>query len=103
MNHPRFAMQLMEDLEPDDLRLILSVFQSDVARLTGVLRLTAKAGDDTGFRRAAHGLAGASGAVGADALERACRAAMARPGMAPADLAAALGEIEGLAAIALAD
>lgn len=107
MNERSFAAQLAEDLGPDDVRLVLGVFQSDVARLTGVLALTAAAGDATGFRRAAHGLAGAAGAVGAGALEAACRRGMAiAAGQAQApvpELDAGLAEIRRMAEAALAE
>ena len=76
MTEPSFAAQLAEDLGPEDLRHVLEVFGSDVARLLGVLREAAAADDAIGFRRAAHGLAGAAGAVGAGALEQECRRAM---------------------------
>jgi len=106
MPEPSFAAQLAEDLSEDDLRHVLLVFGGDVARLTGVLRDTATAGDAIGFRRAAHGLAGAAGAVGAMSLERQCRLAMASPGIDapdadPAALTAALAAIETLASGAM--
>ncbi len=106
MPEPSFAAQLAEDLSEDDLRHVLLVFGDDVARLTGVLRDAAAIGDAIGFRRAAHGLAGAAGAVGAMALERQCRLAMAAPGVDahaegsdvdPAVLADAFVAIETLA------
>lgn len=75
-----FASQLAEDLSTEDLRLVLSVFRTDVQRLTGSLADAVSAGDGTAFRRAAHALAGAAGAVGADGLESACRRAMAQDG-----------------------
>jgi hypothetical protein len=95
--------QLAEDLSPEDLRSVLSVFATDVRRLVGNLTATAAAEDVTGFQRVAHGLAGAAGAVGASALEQACRAAMTRPGLAPADLKPTASVIGGLADAALAD
>ena len=110
MPEPSFAAQLAEDLSEEDLRHVLLVFGGDVARLTGVLRDAAAAGDAIGFRRAAHGLAGAAGAVGAMLLERQCRLAMASPEVGahaegsdvdPAILAGALASIETLAAGAL--
>ena len=106
MPEPSFAAQLAEDLSQDDLRHVLVVFGDDVTRLTGVLRDTATAGDAIGFRRAAHGLAGAAGAVGATPLERQCRLAMASPGVDaqaegadgdPVILGRALAAIETLA------
>lgn len=81
MPDPSFAAQLAVDLSEDDLRHVLLVFGRDVARLTGVLRDAVTAQDAIGFRRAAHGLAGAAGAVGAMKLERQCRLAMATPNL----------------------
>jgi HPt (histidine-containing phosphotransfer) domain-containing protein len=94
-----FAAQLAEDLSPEDLRLVLRVFGDDVRRLTGVLEAAMRAGDAAAFRRAAHGLAGAAGAVGAQRLEAACRAAM---GGEPA-LEAAMAAIAARGEAALGD
>ena len=94
-----FAAQLADDLSPDDLRLVLTVFQTDVTRLTGALADAARLDDDTAFRRAAHGLAGAAGAVGAAGLEQASRQAMAEDTIAGAGLEV----IVALAEKALAD
>jgi hypothetical protein len=94
-----FAAQLAEDLSPDDLRMVLSVFRTDVERLTATLGDAARAEDEAMFRRAAHGLAGAAGAVGAVPLEQACRAAMA----GEVTLAGAMARIGTLADAALAD
>jgi len=98
MSEPSFAAQLAEDLSPEDLVLVLGVFRTDVERLTGSLDAAAAASDEASFRRAAHGLAGAAGAVGAAALERACRQAMAGGDT----LASALAEIRGTAVVAVA-
>ena len=106
-----FAVQLAEDLSPDDLRMVLAVFGTDVKRLTAALEEAAGAGDRVAFRRAAHGLAGAAGAVGAARLELACRRAMAdtdplevamadiglHAGRALDDLAAFLARLDGAA------
>ena len=73
---PGFAVQLQEDLPPADVRHVLLVFRADLQRLTETLDRTITAFDAEGFRRTAHALAGAAGAVGAVALEDACRAAM---------------------------
>jgi len=99
MSECGFAAQLAEDLSPDDLLLVLGVFRTDVVRLTGTLGAAAAAEDGAGFRRAAHGLAGAAGAVGASGLEQACRRAMA--GALP--LADSMAEIARLADVALGD
>jgi HPt (histidine-containing phosphotransfer) domain-containing protein len=98
-----FAAQLAEDLSVDDLRMVLSVFRTDVQRLTGTLADAARGGDDAGFRRAAHGLAGAAGAVGAAGLERACRRAMAAAPMVGAPMSGVMDEIDALADMALSD
>lgn len=99
MSEYGFAAQLAADLSPDDLLLVLGVFRTDVVRLTGTLKQAAVADDEAGFRRAAHGLAGAAGAVGAAELEQACRRAMA--GALPLD--GSLEEIGRLAEVALGD
>jgi hypothetical protein len=89
----RFASQLMEDLPPTDVRHVLDVFAVDLVRLYDTLCRQEKARDQSGFCRTAHALAGAAGAVGADGLETACRAAM-RPALGtPLDLRAALEAI----------
>lgn len=95
-----FAAQLAEDLSPDDLRLVLGVFRADVERLAGQLAAAVRDDDGAAFRRAAHGLAGAAGAVGAVPLELACRHGMVELAPTAATLAgidqactAALGEL----------
>lgn len=94
-----FAEQLAEDLSLDDLRLVLGVFRADVVRLTDGLGEAMRAADAVAFRRAAHGLAGAAGAVGAVRLEQACRRAMADS----VPMVAAMAEIDSLSAAALGD
>lgn len=94
-----FAVQLAEDLSEEDLRLVLSVFRTDVQRLTDTMAGAATAADGPAFRRAAHGLAGAAGAVGAAQLEAACRAAMAEAG----PLGGLLAEIRAWGEAALGD
>jgi HPt (histidine-containing phosphotransfer) domain-containing protein len=95
--------QLAEDLSPEDVRRVLSVFESDVRRLVGDLGAAAAAGDAEMFRRVAHGLAGAAGAVGAKALEEASRAQMGRTDLEPAALPAIAGKVDLLADAALAE
>ena len=94
-----FAAQLAEDLSPEDLRLVLGVFRTDVQRLTGAMAAAMRGADVVALRRAAHGLAGAAGAVGAVRLEQACRQAMA----AAAPMAEVVAEIDALATGALGD
>jgi hypothetical protein len=102
MNERTFAAQLAEDLGPDDVRLVLGVFEADVSRLCGLIATAAGTDDPVGFRRAAHGLAGAAGAVGALALEQACRRGMALPADADSTaLATAASDIRITAAQAL--
>ena len=96
-----FAAQLAQDLDAEDLRTVLEVFRQDVGRLIGVLDGNLAAGDIAAFRRTCHGLAGAAGAVGAAALEQACRLGMMAADMEPAGLAALHGEIRALTAAAL--
>ena len=98
-----FAAQLAEDLTPEDVRLVLQVFRADLDRLSEVMRVAAAAGDVGTFRRVAHSLAGAAGAVGAGELEQACRVAMSRADIGPAALPAVSGEIGRLCAAALTE
>jgi HPt (histidine-containing phosphotransfer) domain-containing protein len=73
---PGFAMQLVEDLSPGDVRLVLGVFAADLRRLADSLAINIQADNAQGFHRAAHALAGAAGAVGAMELENSCRRGM---------------------------
>lgn len=93
--------QLADDLSAEDLRIVLGVFATDVKRLTGNLNAAAAAEDVGTFKRVAHGLAGAAGAVGAKALEQACRIAMARAESVPPRLHAVAEAIDALADSAL--
>jgi HPt (histidine-containing phosphotransfer) domain-containing protein len=95
--------QLAEDLSPDDVRQVLGVFENDVRRLAAALAAAAEARDAATFRRVAHGLAGAAGAVGAKSLEAACRAQMGRDDLDPVTLPAAAGKIQQLADAALVE
>lgn len=73
---PELASQLAEDLPPDVFRTIISTFEGDLTRLVQELAAAAQAGDQEGYERAAHSLAGAAAAVGATRLEREARIAM---------------------------
>ena len=95
--------QLAEDLSPEDVRRVLDVFATDVRRLVGDLDSAAVSGDVAAFKRVAHGLAGAAGAVGAKALEQACRAVMTRTDLNPDVLAPLAGRVDVLADMALAE
>lgn len=99
---PVFAADLARDLDPEDYARVLRLFRQDVVQLSETISRNAAAGDDTGFRRAAHGLAGAAGAVGAQALESACRAVMA-PRAVIDDLNASARQIADLVTATLAD
>jgi HPt (histidine-containing phosphotransfer) domain-containing protein len=71
-----FAQDLVAELSATDLRHVLTVFASDLARLTTELAYHAQRDDPHRFTLAAKALSGAAGAVGATALEAACRAAV---------------------------
>jgi HPt (histidine-containing phosphotransfer) domain-containing protein len=70
---PDFVDQLVEDLEPEELDLIVRTFGRDLERMLAALAAAATAGDRAGFGRMAHTLAGAAGAVGARPLQRTAR------------------------------
>ena len=73
---PDIAGQLASDLPRDDFVRILRTFEADLGRLALALEAAVGAGDQDGYRRAAHSLAGAAAAVGARRLERVARVAM---------------------------
>jgi HPt (histidine-containing phosphotransfer) domain-containing protein len=73
---PDVAKQLADDLPPDVFRTIIATFEDDLTRLVQDLAVAAQAGDQEGYERAAHSLAGAAAAVGAVGLEREARIAM---------------------------
>lgn len=73
---PSIADQLAQDLPPADFRRIIETFEDDLGRLAVQLEEAAMAGNQDGYRRAAHSLAGAAAAVGAVLLEQAARVAM---------------------------
>ncbi len=87
------ASQLVLDLPREDVLHVLSVFDEECKRLSGLMHDMAQTGDATAFRRTAHALAGAAGAVGATVLEQAARAAMAPEGLAGSAMVAAAAEI----------
>ncbi len=81
MKHiPPFAIQLAEDLSPEDLSHVMELLRGDLVRLMNALESAANAGDVVSFRRAAHGIAGSAGAASIDDLEQAARRAMAVQG-----------------------
>ena len=73
---PDFAVQLREELSAADMRYVLDLFVGDLRSLTDSVRQAATSGQALAMSRALHALAGASGAVGASELEKACRATM---------------------------
>jgi len=89
--------QLAEDISPQDLRIVVQTFESDLHRLGGALTASAAAGDLVAFRRSAHAIAGAAGAVGATAIEHAARRAMQ---VADQDAARATADAAGLIGLA---
>jgi HPt (histidine-containing phosphotransfer) domain-containing protein len=96
-----FAAQLAQDLDPGDVRIVLEVFRQDVARLTSLVDRAAAAGDVATLRRTCHAMAGAAGAVGAEALEGACRRAMGEADLRPERLVETAAELRALGAAAL--
>jgi HPt (histidine-containing phosphotransfer) domain-containing protein len=93
---PGFAAHLAEELSPEDFIQVLTLVRGDVEQLVASLEAAAVAGDATACRTAAHGLAGAAGAVGADALEQVSRRAMTNRDPA-ASLTATAAEIRSVA------
>ncbi len=71
------AADLLVDLPEPDVRSILVLFGQDLDRLLPEVAAAAAAGAAEPFRRACHAIAGAAGAIGATALETACRHGMA--------------------------
>jgi HPt (histidine-containing phosphotransfer) domain-containing protein len=68
-----FAAPLVVDLALGDIHQVLEVFALDLDRLRDLMGAAATANDRAIFRRAAHGMGGAAGAVGAARLSRICR------------------------------
>ncbi|PHK95865.1 hypothetical protein CR162_05865 [Pseudoroseomonas rhizosphaerae] len=73
---PQIARQLAEDLPSDVFINVLRTFEDDLSRLAAQMVAAAERGDLEGYRRGAHGLAGAAGAIGARRLESLARQAM---------------------------
>ncbi len=65
--------QLADDIAAEDLRPVLAAFESDMQRLGAEMSVAASAGDLASYRRSAHAIAGAAGAVGAVTIERTAR------------------------------
>jgi HPt (histidine-containing phosphotransfer) domain-containing protein len=88
---PDAIAQLLEDLPPAAFGAVVVTFERDVARLLDALESAAASGEALAFRRLAHTLAGAAGAVAARPLE-----ATARQGMQAADAAACMALLPSL-------
>lgn len=73
---PEIAGQLASDLPREDFVRIVRTFEDDLGRLARLLEAAVAAGDEEGYRRSAHSLAGAAAAVGARRLEQVARIAM---------------------------
>jgi len=99
---PMFAADLAKELPPADFLRVLLLFRADMVRLTGEAEAAARAGGHEALRRAAHGLAGAAGAVGATAVDTACRIIM-RSKDADLDLAESIQTIRRLAEATIVD
>lgn len=73
---PEIAGQLAAELPLEDFVRIVRTFEDDLGRLAGQLEAAVANGDQDGYRRAAHSLAGAAAAVGARRLEHVARLGM---------------------------
>jgi HPt (histidine-containing phosphotransfer) domain-containing protein len=73
---PFIAQQLAADLPPEVFVGVVRTFEADLGRLAQLMVEAVKAGDMESYRRCAHGLAGAAGAIGARRLEALARQAM---------------------------
>jgi len=81
---PDVAGQLAEELPRDVFVGIVRSFEQDLARLVRQMVDATRANDVEEYRRAAHGLAGAAGSIGAKTLEAMARQAMRRDDRTPA-------------------
>ena len=83
MLNPEIAGQLADDLPTEVFLTIVATFRTDAFRLVGEMASAAQAGDLNARQRAAHSLAGAAAAVGAQQLEALARQAMHPHGTLP--------------------
>ncbi|WP_376095272.1 Hpt domain-containing protein [Roseomonas sp. CCTCC AB2023176] len=104
---PEVARSLAADLPHDVFVSIVRTFEQDLARLVREMVEAAKVSNEDGYRRAAHGLAGAAGSIGAKRLEALAREAMRYDDVMPpaqrlrdigAEARAALTELAALSA-----
>jgi HPt (histidine-containing phosphotransfer) domain-containing protein len=94
------ASQWVLDLPRDDVLHVLSVFDEECKRLAALMHQTALNGDHVAFRRTAHALAGAAGAVGAVVLEQAARSAMVPESLSAERMLATASDIAALSSAA---
>ncbi len=73
---PSIAQQLAADLPREVFVGVVRTFETDLGRLAQSMVEAVKAQDMEAYRRSAHGLAGAAGAIGARKLEAMAREAM---------------------------
>jgi HPt (histidine-containing phosphotransfer) domain-containing protein len=73
---PETVAQLREDLPAEALATVLVTFEADITRLTAELEAATATEDAAAFRRCAHTLAGAAGAVGGRQLAETARRGM---------------------------
>lgn len=95
---PNIARQLAADLPHDVFISIVRTFETDLGALVQRMVDALQQSDLPAYRRAAHALAGAAGAIGAMRLEGLARRAMA-PDAAPAPDAVETLGIEARAAL----
>lgn len=98
---PSVVAQLREDLSPEDLREVARLVVRDSETMLAALNLAVATGDEEGWKRAAHRLAGGVGGVGAVAAEAAARRAMAEGLSAAEEQLAQLRQQVALLAAAL--
>lgn len=95
---PEIARQLAAELPHDVFVGVVRTFEADLARLVQQMLAALTAGDMEAYRRNAHSLAGAAGAIGARQLEAMARKAMNQDATAASGTVPALG-IEAKAAL----
>lgn len=78
--NPQTIQELAAELSPEIFTEILRTFRTDLGRLCAEMSAAAAAGQLEEYRRAAHGLAGAAGSVGARTVEALARRSMNRSG-----------------------
>jgi len=96
---PQIARQLAADLPHDVFIDVVRTFETDLGQLVHSMVAALQARDMEGYRRAAHALAGAAGAIGAFRLEGLARSAMAPDSDPGPDTVLTLGQ-EAKAALA---